>query len=68
MEYFNISYHRFKALLDRRNLPTDKGVYGKHTREKVKILELNKEFESGVECAKFFIENNICSTKKIECV
>ena len=50
------------------DLPTDKAVYGKHTRERVKIIELDKEFDSGVDCAKFFIENNICSTKKIECV
>lgn len=68
LKHFNISYYRFKSLLLKMDLPTDKAVYGKHTRERVKIIELDKEFDSGVDCAKFFIENNICSTKKIECV
>lgn len=66
-QHFGISDYRLRSLLLRRNLPTDKELYGKHTRERVKIVELNKEFDSGVECAKFFIENNLCKTKKVEC-
>ena len=67
-EYFGISDYRLRSLLLKKGLPTDKTNYGKHTRERVKIIELDKEFDSGVDCAKFFIENNMCSSKKIECV
>ena len=68
VEHFGITEYKFRQLLQRRNLPTDKTNYGKHTRERVKIVELDKEFDSGVDCAKFFIENNLCQSKKIECV
>ena len=67
-QHFNITDYKLRQLLTRRNLPTDKTNYGKHTRERVKIIELDKEFDSGVECAQFFIDNNICQSKKIECV
>ena len=66
--HFGITEYKLRQLLTRRGLPTDKTNYGKHTRERVKIVELNKEFDSGVECAQFFIDNNICKSKKIECV
>lgn len=67
-EHFGISDYRLRSLLLKRGLSTDKTNYGKHTRERVKIIELNKEFDSCVDCAKFFIENNICSSKKVACV
>lgn len=67
-KHFNISDYRFRSLLLRRGLPTDKTNYGKHTRERVKIIELDKEFDSGIDCARFFIDNNLCQSKKIECV
>ena len=67
-EHFGITDYKLRQLLLRRGLPTDKTNYGKHTRERVKIVELDKEFDSGVDCARFFIENNMCQTKKIECV
>ena len=67
-KHFNITEYKFRQLLTKNNLPTDKTKYGKHTKEPVKIVELDKTFDSGVECAQFFIDNNICQSKKIECV
>lgn len=66
-EHFNITDYKLRQLLTKNNLPTDKTNYGKHAREAVKIVELNKIFESETDCAKFFIENNLCQTKKIDC-
>lgn len=66
-EHFNITDYKLRQLLTKNNLPTDKTNYGKHTKEAIKIVELDKIFESGVDCAKFFIENNLCQTKKLEC-
>lgn len=66
--HFGISDYRLRSLLLRRGLATDKTNYGKHTREKVKIIELDKEFDSGADCAQFFIDNNICKSKKLACV
>lgn len=66
--YFGITEYKLRQLLTRRNLPTDRTNYGKHTRERVKIIELDKEFDSGKDCAQYFIDNNICQSKKVECV
>lgn len=64
---FGITDYKFRQLLTRYNLPTDRTNYGKHNKKRVKIVELNKEFDSEKECAKYFIDNNLCKTKKIEC-
>ena len=64
---FNISDYKFRQYLIANNLPTDKTNYGKHTQIKVKIVELDKEFDSQTKCAEFFIANNLCQTKKVEC-
>ena len=66
-KYFSISNYKLKQFLHIFNLPTDKKVYGKHSRQKIKIIELNLIFDSETDCAKYFIDNNICKTKKVEC-
>lgn len=66
-KHFNISDYKFRQILLITNSPTDKTNYGKHTRTRVKLVELDKEFDSQRECAQFFIDNNLCQTKKIEC-
>ena len=68
ISHFNITEYKFRQLLLKNNIQTDYTNYGKHTREKIKIIELNMEFESGVECAKYLIANNLCSSKKEQCV
>ena len=66
-KHFNITEYKFRQILTKYNLPTDKTKYGQHTKESVKIVELNKIFDSETECAQYFIDNNICKTKKLEC-
>ena len=66
-KHFNISDYKLRQILLKNNIKTDYSNYGKHMRERVRIVELNLEFESSVECAKYFIANNLCKTKKEQC-
>ena len=66
-KYFNITDYKLRQLLLKNNLPTDFSNYGKHIKKAVKIVELDKIFDSETELAKFFVENKICETQKIEC-
>lgn len=66
-KHFNISEYKFRQILLKNNVKTDYTNYGKHSRERVRIVELNLEFESSVECARYFIANNLCQTKKEQC-
>lgn len=68
IKHFGITEYKFRQILSKNNLPTDMTNYGKHKRKKVKIVELNKDFDSEVECSQYFIDNNICKTKNIKCV
>lgn len=66
-KHFNISEYKFRQILLKNNIKTDYTNYGKHKRERVRVVELNLEFESSVECARYFIANNLCQTKKEQC-
>lgn len=66
-QHFNITEYKFRQILSKNNIKTDYTNYGKHTKERVRIVELNLEFDSSVECARYFIENNLCKTKKEQC-
>ena len=66
-QHFGITDYKFRQILLRNNIPTDYTNYGNYGRKKVKIIELDLEFDSEKDCAKYFIENNICQTKKVEC-
>lgn len=67
-QHFNITDYKLRQLLTRNNLPTDRTNYGKYWRTPVKIVELDKVFESCTECARFLIDNNISQSKKVQCV
>lgn len=66
-KHFNITEYKFRQLLTSRNLPTDYTNYGKHTQRRVFIYELDKYFDSELECAKFLIEKGYTKAK-LECV
>ena len=66
-EHFNISDYKLRQILLLTNSPTDKTNYGKHVRTRVRLVELDQEFDSQRDCARFFIENELCQTKKLEC-
>lgn len=67
-KHFGITEYKFRQILLRNNISTDFSTFKNHSSKKVKIVELDLEFESERACAKYFLENNICKTKKIECV
>lgn len=67
-KHFGITEYKLRQILLRNNIPTDFSTYKNHNSQKIKIIELDLEFESQRACAKYFLENNICQTKKIECV
>lgn len=66
-QHFNITEYKFRQILSKNNIKTDYTNYGKHIKERVRIVELNLEFDSSTECAQYFIENNLCKTKKEQC-
>lgn len=67
-KHFNITDYKLRQLLTRYNLPTDHTNYGNAQKEKVKIVELDLEFNSIKECGQYFIDNSICKSKNIRCV
>lgn len=67
IKHFGITEYKFRQILLKNNIATDYTNYGKHKKKKVKILELNKEFEDGMQCAKFLIEQGYTNAKE-KCV
>ena len=65
---FNITDYKFRQYLVANNLPTDFTNYGKHTKRKVHIYELNLDFDSEKECAEFLFNNNFSKCKNINSV
>ena len=63
-KHFGITEYKFRQILLRNNIPTDFSTFKNHGNQRVKIVELDLEFESERACAKYFLENNICKTKK----
>lgn len=64
---FNITEYKFRQMLLKNNIPTDYTNYGIQKRKKIIIVELNKIFESEVDCAKFLIQEQYTKAK-INCV
>ena len=60
-QHFGITEYKFRQILTKNNIPTDYTNYGKHTRQAIRIVELDLIFDSEKECAKYFIDNNISS-------
>ena len=67
-QHFGLTDYKFRQLLMLTNSPLDKSRYGQHTKTPVKIVELDLTFESQKECAQYFIDNNICKSKRLDCV
>ena len=67
-KHFGITEYKFRQILALTNSPTDKTKYGQHAKTPIRVVELDKVFDSQKECAQYFIDNNICKTKRLDCV
>lgn len=67
-KHFNLTEYKLRQILTINHIPTDYTNYGNSSRKRVYIYELDKYFDSVIECGTFLFNNGYGKCNKVDSV